>query len=704
MKWLKFPLIKLLIPFWIGLFVAIALPTPLQAFHIGSGIILILLLILVILVLNLYVYSYRWLPGMIFCVFMLFIGYQLTVYTTDKYFPSHLIFTNETVSLFIARVEEPLIEKKNSYKTIVNVVSIKENGIWKDKSGRVLTYFGKEGSSALAQYGDIIIIQSKIGDVSSPANPGQFNYKLYLSNQNVYNQVYVPPGKWNKIDHQSNGLRAFTIRLREKTIKLLKRCSTSESEFAVASAILVGNKDWLDNETRKGFSDAGAMHILCVSGMHVGILFIIVNAMLSFLNRNQLLRLFKTATILVIIWFYAMITGLSSPVLRASVMFSFLLIGKSFNRYTSIYNTLAASIILLLVTDPYLLVNTGFQLSYIAVTGIVILQPIIERRWSPKFWLAKKIWALISVSLAAQISILPLSLLYFHKFPVYFLITNIIVIPLVSLILYCGILFFVFSFLQTILDVLGNFLIFLIRLLNGSIHIIEELPFAVIDDVNINLVEALVIYGLIMGFLAFIIRKKKYQFYVFTVCAIVLSVMVWVKRFNQSTRKEIIVYQINKHSAYDLIYGKAHILYTDSLLLRDKDKVGFFVKGSWIKKGLEDQQVINLDDIKNSDRSLYKVAIQKSNFILFMGKRIVVIDEHFPEISNEITELKINLIILRNNPNIGLEAVMDKLKPEMVVFDSSNSWRRVNKWIKELETAGIPYHSVTTSGAFIWEL
>ena len=237
----------------------------------------------------------------------------------------------------------------------------------------------------------------------------------------------------------------FALKLRKSFINIFENQGISGRNFAVVTALVLGMDDYLDNDTRKEFSSAGAIHILCVSGLHVGVIYMVLNALLFFLKRNKYARALRSLILLIGIWFYAMLTGLAPAVLRAATMFSFVIIGTGIKRKAGVFNSLTVSAFILLLFNPFLIYNVGFQLSYAAVIAIVAIQPTIYQIWQPKNKIADNIWGITTVSVAAQLGTAPLGLFYFHQFPNYFIITNLIAIPLATLILYAGFLSVILS-------------------------------------------------------------------------------------------------------------------------------------------------------------------------------------------------------------------------------------------------------------------
>ena len=243
--------------------------------------------------------------------------------------------------------------------------------------------------------------------------------------------------------------------MRDKLLNILKENGLKNNELAVASALILGYKDDLGEELKHSYSSAGATHVLAVSGLHVGIIFLVLNFLLNILDKNDRFKISKAILLICFLWAYATITGLSPSVVRAATMFSFVTIGKSFGKSSSIYNTLCASAFVLLVYNPYLIMEVGFQLSYLAVVGIVYFQSIIYKWIYVKNKFLKYIWMITSVSIAAQLTTFPLGLLYLHQSPTYLFASNLFVIPGAMLIIGLGILLFITSWIPLISGGIG---------------------------------------------------------------------------------------------------------------------------------------------------------------------------------------------------------------------------------------------------------
>ena len=451
-------------------------------------------------------------------------------------------------------------------------------------------------------------------------------------------------------------------------------------------------------EVKQAYATAGAMHVLAVSGLHVGIIFLILNTLLSIFDTSKKGRVVKAIILLIGLWSYALITGLSPSVLRAATMFSFVIMGTVLNRKSSIYNTLAASAFFLLLINPKLLFEVGFQLSYIAVIGIVYLQPLIYKRIYTRWWLLDKIWAITAVSIAAQIATLPLILYYFNQFPVYFMLSNLIVIPSAVVILSLGILLFITSPIPPISESVGWVLNKFIEGLNFGIKEIEVLPNALIEGLSISILECVALYIIIILFIRGLkFRKLKIINYAFFLMLIFI-VNDLIEDVALANSKGMIVYHINKNQAIDFIDGTSNVFLANSSLIKDKQKQSFHIKSNW--------SFLDLHSVKYrpTDASILNETLMDSSLQLvdtysqFHTIKMVRIDNKF---TLQALDNKVNVdyVLISSNSKTKLKDLYSMFNFKSVIVDGSNSkWNR-NRVEAEAENLHIPIYN-TDKGAY----
>lgn len=704
------PLLRVLLPLITGITLGIYFPFN-HWINIAIPVLLFLLITFFIFIKKLD-QSYILQPfyGFVFYTFFISAAYSLTVNKTALYHEQH--FTKNTISGFAyGEISEPLSFKGNSAKALINILAIKNNNKWSATTGKALIYFQKDSAVSLLNTGDRIIFEPDFKEIKGPQNPSEFNYKQYLAFHLIYRQSYLKSGKWQKVNNGNDyNLKRIAESWRDKLLSIIEQNNITGNEAAVLSALIVGYKDKLDASVVRAYSSSGAMHVLAVSGLHVGIIYVIISSAFFFLDKIKHSIIFKTIIVLLFLWAFAFITGLSPSVLRASTMFSFVAIGKAYNRNTNIYNTLAASAILLLLINPYMITEVGFQLSYFAVIGIVSFQKGFYDLLEVKNKWLDKIWQLTTVSIAAQISTFPLGLLYFHQFPNYFLLSNLVVIPLATLIIHTGILMFVISPIPLLSKYAAWATDKLLFALNYSVNYFEELPFAITEGIYITASETILIYGIIILISLYLSQKHiKYLFISLSVSAILLGFNAYEKS-QQKIQKAFAVYNIPGISAFNFIDGEDNILFTDLKLINDENKLTFHLKNNWIKAGLDKEKVVSVKNLNKpiNLKTLFTInntrLYVRQNFISFYNHRIFYLKDNSIFEYEPEQKIDVNFVIISNNARIKLSDILKRFNFKSIIIDSSNSNYKTDQWLKEASDIGINTYSVRDNGAFYIDL
>lgn len=409
-------------------------------------------------------------------------------------------------------------------------------------SGKIMLYVEKSEASSQLQYGDLIYAHTNLLNIPGPKNPDEFDYRNYLCHENIFYQSFVKTGNWKLTDHQPLVLFEGIYSIRNYCSNVLENSGLSGNNLSVAQALLLGDKTWVSDELMQSYATSGALHILAVSGLHVGIIMLILGFVLNPLKRLRHGKILFVFSVLTGIWFYAVITGLSPSVLRSAVMFSFVIIGQQLQRDTSVYQSLMISATVLILADPHFLFKPGFLLSYSAVVGIVYFYPLIYKRFYFRHYLGDKIWQITSVSLAAQLATLPLSLYLFSQFPNYFILTNLWVIPLSFVILITGIAYLATSAIPVLSDVLAFLLNHEIEFLNKGVSLIESLPFSSTTQVDLRWYESLFLYVILVFFSWSIGTKSRRRLYFSMGFLSVLVIIFAVRKNFQYQQKQLILY------------------------------------------------------------------------------------------------------------------------------------------------------------------
>ena len=426
-------------------------------------------------------------------------------------------------------------------------------------SGNLLVSIKIDSSKTfLAKYGDEMIVLSRWKETVANPNPATFDYKKWLAVQHIDHQSFVHQNEIRTTGrNRGNSLMRFALETRAVQVEYFRKILRDDNVYAVASTLILGYRSDLDEEVLSYYSKTGTIHALSVSGMHVGLIYLVLSWIFSFLNRNTISRIIRSFIILLLIWIYTVITGLSPSVLRSAIMISVLIIGKTLNRSSSGYNILAFSAFIILCYDPYVLWDVGFQLSYLAVLGLIFLQPIIERWFFFKNIFLRKIWSALSISLAAQLFTFPLSIFYFHQFPSYFLFSNLFILLPVTAIMYLGILVLLgrFNFLA------GPFE-WLISFTNSGLKFIAELPFSTFSTIWVSKIELLLLTVSITGIMIGLHMYRKNLLIYSIVLFLVFQTVSAIDKVKGSSQRILVIYNIKNQYAVAFITGQTAIIFT----------------------------------------------------------------------------------------------------------------------------------------------
>ena len=701
-----FPMVRILLPFMAGIIVCSAVSSPVEIpFSIWAS-----LLLLTVASAFVFPGKARFIQtrafGLLASLFLFVSGYNLVLLHQEILRPGHFSH-NSLAGTFIATVQEPVQEKDHSFKTILEIKAIRKETGLVTAEGRVLTYLAKDSLHKPPAEGSLIVFAGNIQPISGPQNPGAFDYRKYMATHNVYHQVYLTPPNWKVLEKpQGFSLLCTAHRVSDKFVSILAENGLKGREFAVAAALIMGQGDMLDNETLQAYSGTGVMHILSVSGLHVGVIFIIISFLLGFMKKKGWQLYLKTAIILFTIWVYALLTGMSPSVMRSAVMFTFISLGNASNRYVHIINSLAVSALVLLAFDPLMINNVGFQLSYIAILGIVFINKPIADLWSPKNRITEYIWGLIAVSIAAQVATAPLAMLYFHQFPAYFIPANLVAIPLSFLAIYSGVAVLATSFIPVVSNIFGLLTNYLLFALNYSVSFIEHLPHSVLPVTSIFTRETILIYLVITFVGLWLYYQRKSFAFVSLSLVLALTICFSITEINRREQQKIIFYAAGKQSAIGFIHGTGQVLIADSMLISDSKAMKFQVDGARTLYGIHSLSVSAIDTLSgknlnsfDTESPLYTLG---KNFI-FHNKRIAIVDS-LPKVQGNIKKLAVDYLWIRGNPRLRVADLQKLYEPQLVLLDGSNSYYNAEKWTTELQKAGIKAYNLRKSGAYVVSL
>ncbi|NNF18482.1 MAG: DUF4131 domain-containing protein [Flavobacteriaceae bacterium] len=542
--------------------------------------------------------------------------------------------------------------------------------------GQILLNLTADSSQRRLLIDQELIAMAEMEAIRPPLNPHQFNYKTYLQELGVYSRLRPAPGSYQVLSANSNTLPGIAASFRKMLTDSLHSSGFKGQELAIIQALLLGDRIDIEEDTYTAYKNAGAIHILAVSGLHVGILLYIFHFLLGFLDRSPRGAVFKLILLVTILWSYALIAGFTPSVLRAVAMFSFVAYALYLNRPSNSFNILALSMFfILLLINPGLLFQVGFQLSYAAVLCILWGYPRICRLWSPKNLILRRTWQLTVVSFTAQLGVLPLSLYYFHQFPGLFFISNLLIIPFLGIILGGGIFI-------TILAAVGSLPKFLAALYHSIIHTQNQLVHWISDQQD------------------FIFSEISFDFPMLIISVCLVISFLWC---------------LEKPSLRRILIGCWIFLilqlYSIFVLLRTSEEENLWIMHQGSKTQLLHQAGQSMTIYTNDDipaRSTRAFSIGENirrqqhrslgNFYEYRRADLVIVGKNTP-----VYQLTLNprWVLLTNSPNLHLDRWIDHNNPQMIIADGSNYHSYVDRWRKSCQDRGIPFHYTGTDGALL---
>jgi len=544
--------------------------------------------------------------------------------------------------------------------------------------GKVLLNVSKDPGNRQYEIGDNLALPAEFIPINAPLNPHQFNYRNYMENLGVLRQINSSSNLIVQLKSDNFGLKALAGKLRGKIVFELKQSNFKPEELAIIQALLLGQRQDISPETYSNYASAGVIHILAVSGLHVGIILLLLNWVLKPVERLPNGKFIKTLLLLALLWGFAILAGLSPSVVRAVSMFSFFAIGIQFNRRSSALNTLFISLLFLLLVNPDFVFQVGFQLSYAAVFTIVLIQPYLFGLFTPKFKAVKYLWGIFTVTIAAQIGVLPLSLFYFHQFPGLFFISNLVILPFLGIILGMGILVMLLALTGSLPPILASIYGGMITSLNNFVAFVASKEDFIFQNIYFSVLFCVSAYLLILA-LILLQKKTNIKNLSFFLLTLIIIQVVLIYEKTSGEFEEIVIFHKSRNTVIGVRKRQNLLLY------HNMDNIAS------AQTFIRDYQT-NLN-ISSLEESGLKNVFQLS------GKLVLVIDSS--GVYN-IPGYKPDLIILTNSPKVNLDRIIEKFNPEMIIADGSNYRSYILNWKATGLNKKIPFHATGEKGAFVF--
>lgn len=646
----KTPFLSLLVPLIAGILIQYYLHIEtfcILFFLMGAG----FMLLSYFVVKNKY-FNLRWLFGIGLFLFTMGIG---IVSTRNRQIESENIFDTQQHTYKGIIIDIPQDKQRSiAYKVVLP-----------DYGKKIVCYFQLDSTKTDLRPGDEFLFRAAIQPFKNAGNPDDFDYVTYMYNQGYAGSAYVSAASWMTTGKTSSSPEIVAQRYRQKILDFYKSLGFDDTEYAIISALTIGYQNALSDDIKQAFRTTGTVHVLSVSGLHVGIIYLMIASLLGFIKKTSRFYRIKPALIILLLWIYAFLAGLSPSVTRASLMLSMFCLSELFGRRSYSVHAMYIAAFLLLLYNPFSFFNIGFQLSFLSVAGILYLQPKVSGLLKLRNKIGRRVWESFTLSCVAQLATFPLCLYYFGTFPTYFFITNLIIVPLVTLITEFFGLIILAKGLSMLLPSIADYLFYLplkivqllLWLLTKSVHFFESLPFALIQDIDMSFSGLLLLVSFILMSLAFFLHRKT-AYLKASLCIIVVSFISGINNNIKTEPDSLIVY--NRKNGTEIRWQINNKYY----ILTEKDLL-----------------------------SGYKLLDINSKRILVLSKNSLQ-DKHSSE------KFKIDYLLLTGDGSVSLNNINEYFSFDNLILDSSLSKKQARALVKECQKLYIQYYDVGQNGAY----
>ena len=672
--------VRILLPFCAG--IAVSKYAPFAKLNLFTTFILLLILFLSFIFNYLYisskVYHHKIKLALLLYLSFFFLG-AFCVFNGPDYPDSDHFSAQKANYLKIYIADEPhesagLIRFRAKITAIGNVGKlIRSAGLL------MVTVDSKSSPLCRLDYGQGYLIPARYIPIPSPLNPGEFDSQSWLANQQIYHQIFLSTEELIPLrEKRGSAILSFALKLRKAQVQRYRKLIRNDQAFAVAATLVLGYRADLDAETLAAYAQTGTIHALSVSGMHVSLVYVVLELALQWMNRKQVLKWMKIILIITLIWSYTVISGCSASVLRSAIMLSLLILSKAFHKNNGGFHLLALSAFVLLFTDPLLLWDVGFQLSYLAVMGLIYLHPKIHALCSFKWWFMRQAWSITSVSLSAQLFTWPLSIYYFHQFPLYFVLSNLFIALPVTLLMYAGL-----AIVLLPIDCIASPFEWLLNFMNHGLERIAGLPYSTLHPIWITTSELCLLCPGIFFVMTGICNKKKQHLFCGLFLFIFLQGMLLGDKLEARQQNLIILYSLNRHYAVAFIQSDKAILLTD-LVPRDK-AFRFHIQPSLGQRRISQIVCIRWESIQQHGEMDFKGDAKgfllKDHQIYFHQFKILLVDSFFNR-RKIIGNPRFDAVWIHGSPSVKRAELRKTIRFQKIWLDVTNK----NGLIHEIET------------------
>ncbi|WP_221392256.1 ComEC/Rec2 family competence protein [Dyadobacter sp. NIV53] len=535
-----------------------------------------------------------------------------------------LALTEKDYSAYEAIVKSLPEKRSKSIRLEILVTRMLHEKLWIKADVKALVSIAVD-AAMVPKPGDYMIVNGRLDKPVKSLNPEEFDYRRYLWNKGIVWTDYLPEDSYSVLTSENQSYRPglWSTAVSEWADRKFRDNIKNDDSYGLVKAMLLGRRDDLGSDQIDDYTVSGTIHILSVSGMHVAILFMVISKLFGWLKRWKTGKYAYLLVVTALLCFYALVTGLVPSVQRATLMCIVFIISEAFSRKQTSMNTLAISGILILILDPHALYDVGFQLSFLAMSGIFLLYESIDSIWKPSNFLLKYVWQITALSFAAQLATFPLSLFYFHQFPFYFWLINPFVIFFTNFLLPASMALLFASLLH--IDWLQFVVNFWVEasayLTNISVSVPKLLPGYLIENLYLDRVEVMILY-LVLTAVWYSYYKQEYlvlkRSCVIVVLFVVYSLSASIQTYLSAAA---IIHSVPRHSVMSFKIGNKLFISSDEAFQRDVDSYKFHIKNYAISQGITETVYLQKDQNLKSGR-LNVANMPAGKLISWRGKII----------------------------------------------------------------------------------
>jgi competence protein ComEC len=477
----------------------------------------------------------------------------------------------------------------------------------------------------------------------------------------------------------SAGSKTYIESAHDWCMNTLHSFITDRRALGLVQSMLIGDETNLEEETRQAFTETGIVHVIAISGGNIAVLFVVVLFLLRWMRHKKYLWL-KYIISLPLVWFYVLMAGGAPSAVRAALMFSLLAIGfaRQNRADNNSLNHLLATAFLLLVAQPNWLYAIGFQLSFVAVLSLILFYKHIYRRLAPVNKITKALWSVVAASIAAEILIAPLVIYYFHSFPLWFIVSNVLAYVLMGLVLISGISLLVLSFLPFVAKFIGQVIGNMVSIFSYLLDVLRDLEPDAFHSLRLDEIGLCLLYAFIASMAVYLIRKEKRAAIVALSLACSLTILFCIQGWRDLQQQRLVVYNAGKGRHIEWISGSTYAVIAS-------DSAG---SAEYITK----QAHIGWQSLKEVNVAADMVTIN--------NKTAVILKEPVQQIS-EVRDIDYLILAYTARPG-DLRRIKESFRPAVLVLSAMLPENQLNDWKTICEQAGIKLHT-PEEGAFVLE-